>query len=78
MEDGQVYEHVEELTEDIQKYEHNKMFEERCGIKRETITVVSLLFINLVIHCHLLALRICVFSTLINKGHDKEASPLLP
>ena len=63
MEDGQLYEHVEEMTEDEQKYEHNKMFEELCGIKRETITVVSLLFINLVIHCHFLALRNCVFST---------------
>ena len=49
-EDGQLYENVEEMTEDGQKYEHNKMFEERCGIKCETITVVSLLFINLVIH----------------------------
>ena len=39
------------------------MFEERCGIKRETITVVSIIFINLVIHCHRLALRSCVFST---------------
>ena len=48
------------------------MFEERCGIKRETITMVSLLLINLVIHCHRLALRNCVFSTLINKGHDNE------
>ena len=37
MEDGQVYKHVEEMTEDGQKYEHNKMFEERCGIRRETI-----------------------------------------
>ena len=62
-EDGRVYEHVEELTEDGQKYEHNKMFEERCGIKRETITVVSLLFINLVIYCHRLALLNFVFST---------------
>ena len=63
MEDGRVYEHVEEMTEDGQKYEHNKMFEERCGIKHETITVVSLLFINLVINCHCLELRNCVFST---------------
>ena len=62
-EDGQKYEHVEEMTEDGQKYEHNKMFEERCGIKRETITVVSLLFINLAIRCHCLELRDCVFST---------------
>ena len=62
-EDGQVYEHVEELMDDGQKYEHNKMFEEQCGIKHETITVVSLLFINLVIHFHCLALRNCVFST---------------
>ena len=44
------------------------MFEERCGIKRETITVVSLIFINLVIHCHRLALRKCVFSTLGASG----------
>ena len=64
-EDGQKYEHVEELTEDGQKYEHNKIFEERCGIRRETITVVSLLFINLVIHCHHLALRHCVFSKIV-------------
>ena len=55
-----------------QKHEHNKMFEERCGIKRETITVVSLLFINLVINCHCLALRNCVFSTLINKRQNNE------
>ena len=48
-EDGQLYEHAEEMMEDGQIYEHNKMFEERCGIKRETITVVSLLFINLVL-----------------------------
>ena len=60
-EDGQEYEHVKELTEDGQKYEHNKMFEERCGIKQETITMVSLVFINLVIHCRRLALRNCVF-----------------
>ena len=66
-EDGKLYEHVEEMMEYGQKHEHNKMFEERCGIKRETITVVSLLFINLVINCHFLALRNCVFSTLINK-----------
>ena len=71
-EDGQVYEHVEKMTEDGHKYEHNKMFEDRCGIKRETITVVSLLFINLVIHCHCLALRNCVFSKLINKRKDNE------
>ena len=71
-EDGQEYEHVEELTEDGQEYEHNKMFEERCGIKHETITVVSLLFINLLIHCHRLALHNCVFSTFINKRHDNE------
>ena len=48
----QLYKHVEEMTEDGQKYKHNKTFEERCGIKRETITVISLLFINIVIHCH--------------------------
>ena len=69
---GRSYEHVEEMTEDGQKYEHNKMFEERCGIKRETITVVSLLFINLVIHCHRLALINCVLSTLLNKGQDNQ------
>ena len=74
--DGQKYEHVEEMTEDRQIYEHNKMFEERCGIKHETITVVSLLFSNLVIHCHFLALRNCVFSTLTNKGQDnKDGAP---
>ena len=39
-EDGQLYEHVEEMTEDGRKYEHTKIFEERCGIKRETITMV--------------------------------------
>ena len=72
MEDGQEYEHDKELTEDGQKYKHNKLFEERCGIKHETITMVSLLFINLVIHCHHLALRNCVFSTLINKGQYNE------
>ena len=71
-EDRQEYKQVEELTEDGQKCEHNKMFEERCGIKHETITVVSLLFINIVIHCHSLALCNCVFSTLINKVHDNE------
>ena len=70
--DGQEYEQGKELTEDGQKYKHNKMFEERCGIKHDNITVVSLLFINLVIHFHRLALRNCVFSTLINKGHDNE------
>ena len=62
-EDGQEYKQVEELTEYGQKYEHSKMFEERCGIKQETITMVSLLFINLVINCHRLALCNCVFST---------------
>ena len=71
-EDGKVYKNVEQMTEYGQKYEHNKMFEERCGIMRETITVVSLLLINLVIHCHRLALRNGVFSTLINKGQDNE------
>ena len=60
-EDRQEYEHSEELTEDGQKYEHNKIFEERCGIKHKTITMVSLLFINLVIRFHRLALRNCVF-----------------
>ena len=71
-EDGQLYEHVEEMTEYGQKYEHNKMFEERCGIKRETTTVVSLLFINIVIYFHCLALRSFVFSALINKLQDNE------
>ena len=66
-EDRQLYKHVEEMTENGQKYEHNKMFKERCGIKHETITMVSLLFINIVIHCHHLVLRI----------YDKEALPLL-
>ena len=55
------------MTEDGQKYEHNKVFEERCGIKRETITVVSLLFINLVIHYYRLALHNCVLSTRLSK-----------
>ena len=50
------------------------MSEERCENKHETITVVSVLFINLVIHSNCLALYIYVFSTLINKGQDKEAS----
>ena len=59
------------MMEDGQKYEHNKMFEEQCGIKRENITVVSLLFINLVIHCHRLALRNCVFSTEPSKRQAK-------
>ena len=68
---------IKEPTEDGQACKHNKIFEERCGNKHETITVVSLLFINLVIHCHRLALRIYFFSTLINKGHDKEALSLL-
>ena len=58
--------------EDRQKYEHNKMFKERCGIKHETITVVSLLFINLVIHCHRLALRNFFFLALLNKGHNNK------
>ena len=61
-EDGQEYEHDKESTEGRQKYEHNKIFEEPCGIKRETITVVSFLFFDLVIHCHRLSLRNCVFS----------------
>ena len=51
-EDGQEYEHIEELTENGHKYEHNKIFKERCGIKQETITMVSPLLINLLIHCH--------------------------
>ena len=38
------------------------MFEERCRNKHETITVVSLLFINLVIHCRRLELRIFMSS----------------
>ena len=63
-EDGQKYEQDKELMDERQKYEHNKIFKEQCGIKRETITVVSLLFINLVIHCHRLALHIYVFSTI--------------
>ena len=53
---------IKELTEDGQAYEHNKMFEERCGNKHETITVVSLLFINLVIRYHSLELRIFLSS----------------
>ena len=74
--DGQVYEHIEQMREDGQKYKHNKMFEERCRIMCETITVVSLLFINLVIHCHFLALCNFVFSTLINKVQDNEDGAL--
>ena len=74
-EDGQVYEHVEEMTEDGQKYEHNKIFQEQCGIKHETITVVSLLFINLVIHCNRLALRNYVFSA--HFVYDCTIFPLL-
>ena len=54
---------IKEPTEDGQEYEHNKMFKEQCANKHETITVVSLLFINLVIRCHFLALHICFFST---------------
>ena len=69
---------IKEPTEDGQEYKHNKMFKERCGNKHDIITVVSILIINIVIHCHRLELRIYVFSTLINKRHDKEASPLLP
>ena len=38
------------------------MFEERWGNKHETITMVSLLFINLVIHFHRLILRIFMSS----------------
>ena len=71
-EDGQKYEHVEQMTEDGQKYEHNKMIEERCGIKCETITMVLLLFINLVIHFHRLALRNCVFSKLVVTTNKKS------
>ena len=62
-EDRQEYETIKEPTEEGQEYERNKMFEERCGNKHETIAVVSLLFINLVIHCDRLALCICFFST---------------
>ena len=61
-EDGHTYEHVGEMTEDRQKYEHNKIFKERCGIKHETINVVSLLFNNLLIHCNCLALRVFMSS----------------
>ena len=53
---------MKEPTEDGQACKHNKMFEERCGNKHETIIVVALLFINLVIHCHRLALRIFMSS----------------
>ena len=53
---------IKESTEDRQACEHNKMFEERWGNKHEAITVVSLLFINLVIHCHRLALSIFISS----------------
>ena len=54
---------IKEHTEYRQACEHNKMIEERRGNEHETITMVSLLFIILVIHCHRLALRFCVFST---------------
>ena len=49
---------IKEPTGDGQAYEHNVMFEERRDNKHENITVVSLLFINLVIHCHRLALHL--------------------
>ena len=48
--------------EDEQACEQNKKLKEQCGNKHKTITVVSLLFINLVIHCHRLALRIFMSS----------------
>ena len=53
---------IKELTEDGQACKHNTMFEERCGNKHETITVVSLLFINIVIRYHSLELRIFLSS----------------
>ena len=53
---------IKEPTEDGQACEQNKMFEERQGNKHETITVVSILFINLVIHCHCLELRVFMSS----------------
>ena len=53
---------IKEPTEDGQACEHNKTFEERCGNKHETITVVSILFINVVINFHCLALRIFMSS----------------
>ena len=53
---------IKEPTEDGQACEHNKMLEERRGNEHETITVVPLLFINLVIHFHRLALRIFMSS----------------
>ena len=53
---------IKEPTEDGQACEHNRMFEERCGNKLDTITVVSLLFINVVIHWHCLVLRIFMSS----------------
>ena len=51
-----------EPTRDRQASEQNIMFKDRQGNDRETINVVSLLFINLVIHCHRLALRILMSS----------------
>ena len=58
------------------------MFKEQCGNKHETITVVSLLFIKLVIRCHRLALRICVLSTpttthIINNVIPTSSKPIL-
>ena len=49
-----------ELTEDGQKCERNKNFGERCETKHENITMFSLLFINLVIHCRRLTLHIFI------------------
>ena len=53
---------IKKPTEDGQACKQNKMFEEQCGNKHETIIVVSLLFIKIVIHYHCLALRVFMSS----------------
>ena len=68
---------IKEPTEDGQACEHNKIFEERCGNKHETITVVSLLFINLVIHCHHLALRIFMSSQHLKQNRSSKSEYLI-
>ena len=46
------------------------MFEEQWGNNHETITVVSFLFICIVIHCHRLSLRIFMSS---KKSHESKS-----
>ena len=53
---------IKEPKEYGEACKHNEMFEERRGNKNDTITMVSLLSINLVIHCHCLVLRIFMSS----------------